>query len=290
MNFFCCVFYHSCYPDFVLLQAADFTTDDMILSKVKGKVSSASFKPFATPSTPSASFAPSAAKADDKELAAKIAALERQIKDANSEARKAPLIAQLNALRGGASSARPSAAGASKHSSTAYSGPVVDDKELASKIASLERQIKDANSEARKTPLIAQLNALKSGASSIGKSSPAFRPGSSPAPAIDNKELASKITALERQIKDANSEARRAPLIAQLNALRSGASFPSQHTSGAPKPATSFKSAAPPASLIQDKDVAAKVAALEKQIKDANSEARKATLIAQVNALVYARA
>lgn len=189
---------------------------------------------------------------DEKELAQKIASLERQIKDANSEARKAPLVAQLNALKGSSSSAavhaRSSSFSAPSRSSS-FSAPSrgtaspgrrpVDDKELAQKIAALERQIKDANSEARRAPLLAQLNALKGGdtASAPGRysSSPA-RPSFQPARAsngrpsseqdlaaklakVSDKDLAMKIAALERQIKDANSEARKAPLVAQLNAL-----------------------------------------------------------------------
>jgi hypothetical protein len=229
---------------------------------------------------------------------AQIALLERQIKDANSDARKAPLIAQLNALRSGSSASysaptsRPAPA-AYKAPAASYSAPAVGDKDLANKIASLERQIKDANSDARKAPLIAQLNALRSG-SSASYSAPTSRPSSAPsaaykapaasyaAPAVGDKDLAAKIASLERQIKDANSDARKAPLIAQLNTLRSGSSAsysaPTSRHSSAP---AAYK-AAP---VVGDKDLANKIASLERQIKDANSEARKAPLVAQLNAL-----
>jgi len=169
----------------------------------------------------------------DRPAAAQIASLERQIKDANSEARRAPLIAQLNALRGGGSSYSAPTTTTPKPSASSFSAPSfsafpVADKEVASKIASLERQIKDANSEARRAPLIAQLNALRSGSSysspptsaTVKKPSASFSAPSFSTYPVADKEIASKIASLERQIKDANSDARRAPLIAQLNALR----------------------------------------------------------------------
>jgi hypothetical protein len=185
---------------------------------------------------------------DAKELASKIASLERQIKDANSEARKAPLVAQLNALKGGSSApapsrsgtpARPTSAPQAGYKAAPASAPIAD-MELAGQIASLERQIQDACSEARRAPLIAKLNALKGGSSSSpapSRTGSPARPTSAPqagykAPgsradedlaakirALNDKELAYKIASLERQIKDANSEARKAPLVAQLNAL-----------------------------------------------------------------------
>ena len=181
----------------------------------------------------------------------------------------------------------------SRSSKSSPSAPSLSGKELAQQVASLERQINDANSEARKAPLIAKLNALKSGASASFSAQPAALAakavGSSfvPAPAavVGDKELSQQIASLERQIKDANSEARKAPLIAKLTALRSGssASFSAQPISvPATKPVASSVYHAP---FIGDKELAAKIASLEKQIKDANSEARKAPLIAQLNAL-----
>jgi len=184
-----------------------------------------------------------------------IASLERQIKDANSDARRAPLIAQLNALRGGGYSA-PSAAAvkpsASSYSSSSFSAtPRVADKEVASKIASLERQIKDANSDARRAPLIAQLNSLRNNSSysapqsyhppaaAAKPASPVVAASSFSASPVADKEVAAKIAALERQIKDANSDARKAPLIAQLNSLRNNSSYsaPQPPTAAATKPA-----------------------------------------------------
>ena len=81
----------------------------------------------------------------------KIANLERQIKDANSDARKAPLIAQLNALRSGSSASYSaptsrSAPVSSKAPAASYSAPVFGDKDLPTNIATLERQIMVANS------------------------------------------------------------------------------------------------------------------------------------------------
>ena len=242
----------------------------------------------------------SAPAVSDKELAQQIASLEKQIKDANSEARKAPLIAKLNALRVGSSFSASPAAATAKRTISPVSAPVLGDKELAQQISSLERQIKDANSEARKAPLIAKLNALKGGASFSAPSAAApkpstaaYTPSASFSAPVADKEVAAKIAALERQIKDANSEARKAPLIAQLNALRSGASSFSSPTaaravSAAAEPSAFYRPSST-STVVKNKEVAAKIASLEKQIKDANSEARKAPLRAQLNAL-YATA
>ena len=61
----------------------------------------------------------------------------------------------------------------------------VGDKDLAAKIASLEKQIKDANSDARKAPLVAQLIALRSGSSySASTPSSTFVPSSSASTSI----------------------------------------------------------------------------------------------------------
>jgi hypothetical protein len=142
-----------------------------------------------TTSVPSALSHIPAPVVGDKDLANKITSLEKQIKDANSDARKAPLIAQLNTLRSGSSASysapisRPASAPAAyKAPAASYSAPVVGDKDLANKIASLEKQIKDANSDARKAPLIAQLNTLRSG-SSASPSGPPAPTAPAPAPA-----------------------------------------------------------------------------------------------------------
>ena len=146
-----------------------------------------------------------------KEVAAKVASLERHIKDANSEARKAPLMAQLNALL---SSTSPSSAAAkpissSNTSSSISSFPISNEK------------------------LVAQIAPQASAKAS-------FKPASSLSAApILNKELAAKVAALERQIMDANSEARKAPLKAQLNVLLGGSSY-SSPSSAAAKPISSF--------------------------------------------------
>ena len=82
-------------------------------------------------------------------------------------------MAQLNALKGGVGSSfsaqQPIAAAVpSKTAATSVAASIsVGNKETAAKIAALERQIKDANSEARKAPLIAQLNALRGSSASI---------------------------------------------------------------------------------------------------------------------------
>jgi hypothetical protein len=261
-------------------------------------------KPFTASPPPYVVFSAPSSVSNEKEVAAKIASLEKQIKDANSDARKAPLIAQLNALRTGSPSSFSAPSSASRPASASaafFSAPATGDKDLANKIASLEKQIKDANSDARKAPLIAQLNALRTGSpysapapAPIRAAAPVPIPAVAPAikapiasyssPVIGDKDLFAKIASLERQIKDANSDARKAPLIAQLNALRSGSpssfSAPSSASRPASAPAASFSAPA-----TGDKDLAAKIASLEKQIKDANSDARKAPLIAQLNAL-----
>ena len=249
----------------------------------------------------------------NKDLAAKIASLERQIRDANSEARKAPLIAQLTALRSAGSAPaagiRPSAAEQAKAAAAepkisfrpSPASTLIGDKELASKIAALERQIRDANSEARKAPLMAMLNKLRSGASPstqtaaaemLNASSKSSVSAMTSAPFNPDKELAAKIASLERQIKDANSEARRAPLTAMLNALKSQGTLPvsaakAKRGSNTLSASTVSPTPATPTPLIVDKETVAKIASLERQIKDANSEARKAPLIAQLNALRY---
>jgi glycogen synthase len=53
-------------------------------------------------------------------------------------------------------------------------------------------------------------------------------------PTPDNKELSAQIAALEAQIKDASSEARKTPLIAQLNILRFGSLSTSTSISSSP--------------------------------------------------------
>ena len=247
----------------------------------------------------------------DKELAAKIAYLEKQIKDANSEARRGPLVAQLNALRSGSSYSAPTSARSSapvptqaRTPAASFSTSVVGDKDLTAKIASLEQQIKDANSDARKAPLVAMLNALRSGSSYSAPTS--ARPSSTPtsarsssvlkksvatslsASAVSDKELVAKIVSLQKQIKDANSDARKAPLVAMLNALMSESSYSaptSARSSSAPISAQAETSASSGTPVVGDKDLAAKIAYLEKQIKDANSEARRGPLVAQLIAL-----
>ena len=274
------------------------------LNSIRGVSSYSAPQSSAKPTVaPSASF--TTGSVVNKELAAKVAALEKQIKDANSEARKAPLIAQLNALMGGSSYSAPqpsapvAAARPAVAPSASFTTGSVMNKELAAKVAALERQIKDANSEARKAPLIAQLNALM-GSSSYSSPQPstpvaAAKPAVAPSASftsspVMNKELAAQVASLERQIKDANSEARRAPLIAQLNSIRGGPAYSAPQASApvtSAKPTSFTPSAASfTATPIVNKELAAKVAALEKQIKDANSEARKAPLIAQLNALM----
>ena len=163
---------------------------------------------------------------------------------------------------------RPSSAAASasvdvRHNAFSSHGsetPSAGDKELAAKIASLEKQIRDASSEARKAPLIAMLNGLKSG-SYISTSSSAvssakhvasprtsspISPSSLTYASVGDKEVAAKIASLEKQIRDANSEARKAPLIAMLNSLRSGSSIPSSTAAApSPKPVVSPKPSSP---------------------------------------------
>ena len=104
-------------------------------------------------------------------------------------------------------------------------------RELASQIAVLEREIRDANSEARKAPLVAKLNALRSGSS---PSSSSAQPSGS---------AAQQIAALEKQIRDidAECEARKAPLVAQLNALRGGSSPAARAAAAAAQPSASYR-------------------------------------------------
>ena len=140
--------------------------------------------------------------------------------------------------------------------------------DLSAQIASLEKQIRDANSEARKAPLIAQLNALKGGSSSFSAPAPAAVPAASWAAAaaaepkasfkpsaaatvVPDKEVAAKIASLEKQIRDANSDARKAPLIAQLNALRGGSSAVSSYSAPAPAPVAPPRPISPPPSPVR---------------------------------------
>ena len=306
------------------------------LNALKGEASFSAPQASAKASfTPNSSF--SAAPIFNKELDVKGATLERQITEANSEATKATLMAPLNALKGKNgkdnspsffSASQPSAKASFTPDSSFTSSSIVNNdilfisnmfKEVAAKVASLERHIKNANSEARKAPLMAQLNALRlsstspssaaakpissSNTSSSISSFPisneklvaqiapqasakaSFKPASSLSAApILNKELAAKVAALERQIMDANSEARKAPLKAQLNVLLGGSSY-SSPSSAAAKPISSFNTSSISSFPIANKELAAQIASLERQIKDANSEARRALLSAQLNAL-----
>jgi hypothetical protein len=99
----------------------------------------------------------------------------------------------------------------------------------------------------------------------------------------EEKDLKKRLRETEKQIKDASSEARKAPLIAQLNALRSGASFQASSASHAALSSLA-NDIKPPvgAKFVLDKELATKIAALERQIKDANSEARRAISAGQL--------
>lgn len=137
---------------------------------------------------------------------AKIAYIEKQINEATSESRKATLVTMLNELKSGSpysvpTRARPLSAPVDHARSPAasHSAPVVD-KDLAAKIASLEWQIKDANSEARKAPLVSQLNTLR-----FGSPYPPTRSSSNLSMAnytpLHEDEKAAKIASLEKQIR-----------------------------------------------------------------------------------------